>query len=775
MIKPFSIISKYFNWLQKDNPTGFVEHYPQLDEQGQTTVKGLYIIGDLTGIPLLKFAVESGVKIIDFFTKKDKDFKNRQGTKDADQYDVIIVGAGPAGISAALRAKEKNLRYLVLEANEAFHTIRDFPVGKEMFFEPENLAITSELTLEGKTKEDLLRHFSQLLAQKEIDVKIQSVATITDVGGHSLEVHTGDDVLYKTLRVVLAIGKSGKARRLNISGESMDKVSYRLIDPSEYIGKNITVVGGGDSALESAIALAKNNRVTLVHRKEEFTSPKADNIKHISRLKKEDKLEILFYSNVTVIDKKTVTINTQGEEKEYPNDIVFINAGRELPLGFFNRCGIRVEGTWSKITKWWLAFSLSFATVTYFGKASSGAHIFTDISQLTAGSVADIIFKVVSFLGIIGVVVILPVLVVDIVKNFRYYFATKWHWIKYSYFAFAIILTLVTFFKNKYFGENFLGYDPYFWYGFLYTTSIFLFGVRRILFRKTRYVLRQTITVFLIQALPLFVIPNFILPWMDTIGLIHPWIKDVVFIGGEWWRFVGFILAWPLFIWNIFTDQPSIFWLITSLIQTFVIIPLIVWKWGKGAYCSWICSCGALAETVGDEYRTLAPHGPRAKRWENAGQGVLLLILITLIFQILSWLPSASSMMVVLSAHIITFYKIVVDTIFAGVLGVGLYFFFSGRFWCRFLCPLAALMNIYNKFSRYRIFADKKRCISCGICTKNCHMGIDVMAYAQKGKPLDDVQCVRCSACVQTCPMGVLSFGSTKLLVKVTDEEAGKK
>ena len=100
-----------------------------------------------------------------------------------------------------------------------------------------------------------------------------------------------------------------------------------------------------------------------------------------------------------------------------------------------------------------------------------------------------------------------------------------------------------------------------------------------------------------------------------------------------------------------------------------------------------------------------------------------------------------------------------VDIFMAGILGVGLYFWFSGRVWCRFACPLAALMHIYTRFSRYRIFPDKHKCISCNVCTSVCHQGIDVMNFANKGLPMEDPECVRCSACVQQCPTGVLSFG----------------
>jgi polyferredoxin len=104
-------------------------------------------------------------------------------------------------------------------------------------------------------------------------------------------------------------------------------------------------------------------------------------------------------------------------------------------------------------------------------------------------------------------------------------------------------------------------------------------------------------------------------------------------------------------------------------------------------------------------------------------------------------------------------YSWVVDVVLAGMVGYGVYFWLSGRFWCRFFCPLAALMHIYHRFSRFRILADKKKCISCNVCTSVCHQGIDVMHFAQQGKPMEDPECVRCSACVQSCPTGVLEFG----------------
>jgi polyferredoxin len=231
------------------------------------------------------------------------------------------------------------------------------------------------------------------------------------------------------------------------------------------------------------------------------------------------------------------------------------------------------------------------------------------------------------------------------------------------------------------------------------------------------------------------------------------------------------VLAWPLFIWNLFTNQPLWWWLGISFVQTFVLIPWIIRRWGKGAYCSWICSCGALAETMGDAHRHKMPHGPVWNRLNMIGQIVLVAAMLLLIARIVSWSWPQSEIGMIARKIYGTFlnnwsvfgiqldYYHVVDIFMAGIIGVGMYFWFSGRVWCRFACPLAALMHIYTRFSKFRIFADKPKCISCNVCTSVCHQGIDIMNFANKGLPMTDPECVRCSACVQMCPTGTLSFG----------------
>ncbi|MBT4220918.1 MAG: NAD(P)-binding domain-containing protein [Candidatus Magasanikbacteria bacterium] len=782
--KFFSPFTKWFAWLQQDNPVGDVVLYPELNTDGETSVKGVYIVGDLTGLPLLKFATtkaktlvekfgpssswgEVSASFLSFSDNKDTSFSNKIKA----QYDLVIIGAGPAGAAAAIEAKRLGLTYVVLEASDRpFDTLQNFPKGKPMFYEPDDLVELSPLTMEGKTKEELLTHLCGIFDQHDLHVEYtQKVDAIYTLSGRGENIIVTNTHAYAARKTILAIGKSGNARRLEVPGEDLAHVYNKLYDPAEFKGNNILVVGGGDTALESAILLAKaGNKVTISYRKHSFTRPKPGNINMVNTLVKSGQITLLMNSLVREIRERDVTLHVGEEAQTQAFHAVFSMIGTQLPYEFFKKSGIKIANAKTRITWWWLAFSIAFMNIVYFGKSSYGLE--TDngfiqaLGSIFSGDWVSVSTKLIAWLSVLTLFITGAVVLRDLISKWSYYFQTKWAYIKHGYFFFVVVFYFFIFLGSKYFHVDLGGQDPFFWYGLLYTVTIGLFGIRRITVSKKRYVTIQTLTIFLIQALPLFFIPNYVLPWFNDLGLITPWITEHVFLGGEWWRFVGFILAWPLFFWNVFTSEPSVFWLIVSLIQTFVIIPFIVIKWGKGAYCSWICSCGAMAETLGDEYRTLAPHGERAKKWDNAGQIVLLAIFITTILHMLGWIPSLSEALRGVNELLLGGYKVIVDTLLAGTIGIGLYFFFSGRVWCRFYCPLAALMHIYNKFSTWGILADKKKCISCGLCTKSCHMGIDVMGFAQQGKTVNDVECVNCSACVNVCPTGVLSFGKYKRL-----------
>ncbi len=273
-----SIISKYFNWLQKDAPAGEVERYPEIDDKGETSVKGIYIIGDLTGIPLLKLAAESGKKIINTILSEQNFQKLKSSKKDDEIYDLVIIGAGPAGIAAGIEAANQKLKFTIIESAQKFNTIVNFPKGKPIFAEPADYDQQSDLKINDGTKESLLEELENQLTDIDLPVEEGVMVDRIDNKGDHFELIT-KKANYKALKVVLAIGKSGNARMLNVQGENLPKVYNRLFDPADAKEHDVLVVGGGDSALETAIATAEYaNSVTISYRKPTFARPKEGNV-----------------------------------------------------------------------------------------------------------------------------------------------------------------------------------------------------------------------------------------------------------------------------------------------------------------------------------------------------------------------------------------------------------------------------------------------------------------------------------------------------------------
>ncbi len=730
-------ISHYVHWLHTRWPAGTVEKLPEVGPDGATTVPGVRITGDLTGIPLLKFSADTGARAVQAILR-EPDFKRGSGAGEV--LDLAIVGAGVSGISAALEAKKAGLKFKVFEATQTFSTIVNFPKAKPIYTYPTDMVPAGQMKLTADVKETLL---DELEAQRKA-----AGIEVTPARIEKIERKAGELLLngkIRAKRVIVAIGRSGNYRKLGVPGENLDKVYNRLYDPQEYAGKNALVVGGGDSALETAIALAICGAlVVLSYRNKEFSRPKPENIEKIRRLEKNPmapaavehptservttamdsdragphaagSLRLMMATNVKEIRPDSVVVN--GETIK--NDVVFVMIGREAPLDFFRRSGIAIRGEWT--AKTWIVFLLFLAFCVFLYNWKSGG---------------------------------------TLNRAFQ-----RHNWFPYNLSIEALGPLGVSL------------REPGFYYTLAYCTCVVLFGIGRMKRRMTPYVKVQTLALMAIQCIPLFLLPYIVLPYMGRWGWfdagVGKTIADNLFPavnygqGREYWRAFGLILAWPLFIWNFFTPYPMWWWLGIGAVQTFVIIPLIIRRWGKGAYCGWICSCGALAETLGDRHRQKMPHGPLWNRLNMTGQVILVIAFLLFALRIVSWtwpgglagrvyqglLSSWSVFGVELN------YYHVVDIFLAGIVGVGMYFWFSGRVWCRFACPLAALMHIYARFARFRIFSEKSKCISCNVCTSVCHQGIDIMNFANKGMPMEDPECVRCSACVQECPTGVLSFG----------------
>ncbi len=723
-----SVIKSYTHWLHTKWPAGFVEKAPEANDDGTCNLPGVRIVGDLTGIPLLKFSADTGARAVHQILEED-DFNNNK-TPSSDTLDLAIIGAGVSGISAAIEATKAGLNYKIFESAEAFSTIRNFPRKKPIYTYPTDMEPAGEMHFASDVKEGLITELEEQKKEHQIETTKAAIEKISRSSG-TLTLH-GQNETYKARRIIIAIGRTGNFRKLDVQGEDLAKVSNRLIDPTKFNDKKVLVVGGGDSAMEAAISLADEGAlVNLSYRIKEFSRPKPANVERIEALSKDNKIELHMGTNVQEILKDEVTLLDENDQtSKLENDYVFTLIGREAPLNFFRKSGIRVSG--DRSPRWWF-------TLLAFGLLMVFLYHFKGYQEV---------------FGLQG-------------TNLWAIFETR------SWFPFNISFIdgekglLQTTLRSA-------ANDPGFLFAALYTAVILVFGFRRIRRRKTPYVKLQTTTLAAFQVIPLFLLPYILFPYMGangafTNGGFGEWFGMTFLSNGpgteptQYWRAFGFVLAWPLFIYNIFTEAPLWGWLIVSFIQTFIIIPLIIWRWGKGAYCSWICSCGAMAETLGDQHRHKMPHGPFWNKMNMIGQGILALCFLILLIRIVGWmLPQTgiSAFVMGISEKYSPFsYKYMIDLWLAGAIGYGLYFHFSGRVWCRFACPLAALMHIYARFTRFRIFAEKEKCISCNVCTTVCHQGIDVMSFANKGKPMEDPQCVRCSACVQSCPTDVLSFG----------------
>ncbi len=704
-------IAAYTRWLHTRWPAGQVEKLPVVREDGSTNVPGIYVVGDLTGIPLLKFSADTGAKAVRTLAATER----FRGLKDADALDLVIIGGGVSGFAAALEAQKFGLSFSLLEASEPFSTIVNFPKAKPIYTYPTEMEPAGEMRFTAEVKEPLIDELREQTLAKGIEpARARAEAVRKGRGGLlQVELAEGESLLAKT--VIVAIGRSGNFRKLGVPGEELDKVFNRLHDPKEFAGQQVLVVGGGDSALEAAVALADADAiVTLSYRRAEFSRPKPDNVDAIERLQQAGKLQVKLPSQVVSITPDQVTLKTDSGEEKLPNEVVFSLIGREPPLDFFRRSGIRIAGEynarfWVSIVAVLAAFTFIYLWKTYTWGPWKIQRIWDKLGESISTMAGD------------------PSTLIGTINK-----------------------SMV---------------DPGFYYTLAYSVLIVVYGIRRIRRRRTPYVTVQTASLMGFQVLPLFLLPCIIFPWMGANGWFDQGVlkrfADSFMPNEGYWRAYGFILAWPLFVYNIFTGEPLMGWLVLGFIQTFVIIPLIVWRWGKGAYCGWICSCGAMAETLGDTHRHKMPHGPGWNRLNMVGQVILGFAFFMLGWRILGWvLPEQNVFARTFEPMLLHgTWKPVVDLMLAGILGFGLYFHFSGRVWCRFACPLAALMHIYARFSRFRILAEKKKCISCNVCTSVCHQGIDVMNFANKGLPMADPECVRCSACVQSCPTGVLSFG----------------
>jgi len=769
------------DWLETILSSGSGDQRrPRVGKGNESNVKGLHIIGDLAGAPVIKLAMAQGVEVIDYLSTLPEMKERATGGV----LDVLVVGAGAAGLNAALAARERGWSCVVLEKEKIANTIENFPEGKWVYAEPDATPPKGKLWLDGAQKEQLVARWQQIVRENGLDVRTeQPLRKLAKRDG--LFVATTPAGELRARKVVLATGQRGNPRKLGAQGEQLEHVYHRLYSPRKYEGERILVVGGGNSAIEAALTLAERNRVVLSYRGGEFARVFKDNARKLDEAIAARRVEVLFHSTVKEFRRgeTTLLVDRGGhrEERVVPSDHAFVLVGAELPMQFLKSLGIRLENEWEgSALRAALLTLLTLLGLCWLAPALGGRAAWFGLpigfvpplagGLLAAGALAALVAT-----GCRG---------------------DRWSWLGLSFWIWYSVYG-IKYGKGEEFWPyagwgyqalSFKSFEPVdgawrlverpwsFWYTVAYTGLMTIFGLRALkrwgIDRKDRFQVWRYTSLLAFQWILFFLVPEFLFQY----AVKYEWVGRELAADAQFrdqaWRSYGLVYAWPLFVYTFLYDPHKI-WVVWGVLLTFVVIPLFVIFQGK-RYCSWICGCGGLAETFGDRWRHLAAKGRTAIRFEAMALAVLVAAFVVTLMMLMRdtwrlWNEADSAM---------RWYRVVADCWLVGILPVTLYPFLGGKVWCRYWCPLAKGMQylsaLYAKLgiSRFRIVANDK-CIACGECSRNCQVGIPVMQYALKQEVLDNQSssCIGCGICVTVCPMDTLSFGreEAKLLPVVPD------
>ena len=652
-----------------------IELRPERGRHFETNVRGVHVIGAAAGSPLLKTCINEGVQAVRGLSRvlgRAEGEAAKESSAD-DRVDLVIVGAGPTGLAAALEAKKRGFSFVLLEKARALNTIRNFPDGKHVYAEPAGMRSLGDLWLDDALKEELLERWGAVAADLPIELGAEVSGIETSSG--RIRVRTSDDRRFLGRRVLIAIGRMGNPRLLGVPGEELPCVYSALLNPGKYAQRDLVVVGGGNSAAEAALALKGGNRVTLVHRGDEFPRLSKVNRSLLLAAEGAGQIEILRKCGVSAFREGEIELNTEAGVDKRPMACAFVLIGSDPPTSFLKRLRVRFEGAWFGWRLVHLAWVFALVYAIYGTKNGLWP-----------------------FGGVYGFMMHHQV-------------------------------------------------DPAMLYGLAYSILMSVFGARAL--RKYKH---DPYQVKRYGALVAF-------QWLIYFGL--PWGLWYLFSYGEYWRAWGVVLPYPLGYYALWEPGGRLFsdsllpWALASLLAFAILIPVSAVFHGK-RFCSWMCPCGGLAETVGDAWRHKAPRGGGVRRIEVSSTIVFIITVLGSIYLISGYRGFVDP------AAFKTSYKWVVDLGLASMVAITLYPFSGGRIWCRFFCPLAKWLELVGRWSggKLAILANDE-CISCGECTRYCQMGIDVRSFAQRQVPLTNAStcCVFCGICVTVCPVDVLRLG----------------
>jgi thioredoxin reductase/polyferredoxin len=722
---PLSLSGRLVSLFAGKRPEPSYPVLPQVRDTGESSVRGLYLVGEIGGTPLIKLDLNQGVEVVERLHRE----LGPASDDDPDLLDLLIVGAGSSGLAAAMRAHELGLRYVALESERIAMTVVNMYKGKVLLAEPENVPNRSNLWFEECTREELLERWRRQIEQTGLHVREhEKVVDVKPAGSNfSVRSERGE---YRARRVLLCIGKAGNPRKAGVPGEleHAAKLHHSLSDPELHRGKKIFIYGGGDVAAEAALALCPHNDVTLVTIDSELTFPRKRNVDALLAAGAAGRLALHLSSKLLQFDAATVTYqDADGRESTIPNDLVFELIGAELPTGFFRRMGIKLEGDWGP-RRWLYLAAVSLAVYTLYALKKFPETPYSwpfnrllEQDSFHAGLRA--IFRV----------AFLPFSWLFDSQAYRQILETPWFQQGYLY-SLAYTLAMAIF-----------GYAAFRRWG----------GVARDhRYQKWRYTSLITFQVVF------FLLANVVA--VQGLSIQHAW------------RAWGLYQPWPLFFntfnwWSSSDPRVVLYGFVAAgLLGSFVAIPWASHKHGK-RFCTWICGCGGLAETLGDRWRHLSPKGRRSRSWEFQAVLVLVAAAIATLVTVGIYETRADNAWA-------RSYSYVVDFWLVAIIPIALYPFFGGKVWCRYWCPLAAWNQILAAwYGRLRIKANDK-CISCTLCSRHCQVGVDVMAFAKNQEAFDNrnSSCIHCGICIDVCPMDVLSFDSAPRQVASSLPIAGR-
>ena len=771
------------------------EILPIVNSRYESNVKGLFVIGDVTGLPLVKVAANQGREVVEKM-EKSRLFENSATT---DGLDVVIVGGGPAGISAAIECEKRGLKYVLLERSQLANTVRTFPMGKKVYAEPQTIKNISELDVDRDLdRDDFLQIVEKTVAERKIKFKEGvEVSKIVKKQDREFEVRTKDGTHFPARQVLIAIGRQGQPRKLSIDGcDDCSKVTYRLHTKEDYNDEDVLVIGGGNSAIEAALMLKSHNRVTIAYRGDDFFRAKEENRKLLDAAIANGEITALLKSNIRSSRDHEVDIDVDGELKTFKNDKIIILIGQLPPIDFLMDTGIELDGVWTKQRVIWSIIGLAIGIFLYFGakkfvlhpEEANGKMLWPAALSLLNPNSTWISFLLMKLAPITGVLVLGARIVQHLMtgpgKNPPYRVpATKLiltvcaalflcgmiapdaittdkaqvgkgpYYLNLSLKGFGQEASVAKVYdqltpsaENKTFtgrGARYFANLSGIYY-LLYFGLIGVFGIYWAIKYNNKTIWKRNLTIIACQWTLWWGIPTFMVALFGR-SAIAPLLKKS-------------INAWPLnmaaFNFSVGEGDPT-WWftlgvvgVVWAALLSFVLIPLFTIKWGK-IYCSYICSCGALAETVGNGFRHRGPKGDWPRKLEKFGFVFILLATVATIADLLGF------------ANILGWYNVWVGTFLAGAMAIGLYPFLGQRIWCRMWCPLAFWMNFWGRWSKFKISPEKGKCIDCNVCNQFCQMGIDIKGRALRGEPvtLVDTPCVGCKECIVRCPMQILHLG----------------